>query len=653
MPALETQVGQIYINNKKLSRSFVSLFSEKNPETDAEIFILLEIATENQDENASCEKIAKSLAIAMRRNYKKPNPNAFENAVAQINDELASLAGQGRVGWFGKMNACIAVRQGDSLCVATAGKIHAYLFRNKQFSDVADTNGENGKPNALKTFENFAAGKIARKDILIFTTKQLFNYVSIERLQKILSDLPIAAACQAVANLIKQTAEESLSFGTFIVELGFSKDFITDDATKILSAVETKNAVNAVKRVGSGIKDFVNHGLMLGKNIRIPKIDVQNLNTKILQERAKEYTDLKKIKELPRVKKFFLLSATIFVLLLIISIAVAARMHFVRKNNQTLSDALGMIQRKIESANAAFIYNDQKTAIELTKEARDGLNALPNDKSILDQENKLSMEITELENSAEHVKTVQANKFAEFTNGSINSLAAVGKTLYMINTQGDLFAPYSLNDGSPIGGSQNSFTAQAAPLNSVISLNGTRLGQADDGSIYQIDPAAKTSSKTTWLLVPQSIGLAAYGSPTKLYTLDKKNNQITYADASSGPVTYMNLNLHNAMGLAIDSSIYILTKDGVLKYISKQQKTYGQNGLSYGDNSVIHTDATLANVYILDPSNKRLIVLNKGRGDIVNQYTSPQFGNVKDFIIDEKNKIAYILSDQTVFIIHL
>src|SRR5438045_2076282 len=128
MPLLETQVGQIYINNKKLSRSFVSLFSEKIAETEAEVLALLEIGLAGPASSAQCEKIARNIASVLRRNFKKANPNSFENAIGQVNDELARQASEGEADWVGKMNACIAVRQNENLYIATTGKIHAFLF---------------------------------------------------------------------------------------------------------------------------------------------------------------------------------------------------------------------------------------------------------------------------------------------------------------------------------------------------------------------------------------------------------------------------------------------------------------------------------------------------------------------------------------------
>ncbi len=48
-------------------------------------------------------------------------------------------------------------------------------------------------------------------------------------------------------------------------------------------------------------------------------------------------------------------------------------------------------------------------------------------------------------------------------------------------------------------------------------------------------------------------------------------------------------------------------------------------------------------LYVLDPAGKRLIIYNKN-GNLKKQYSSPQFSDLKDFAVDEKNKQLFLLS---------
>ena len=53
----------------------------------------------------SCEKICLAIASTLRRAYKKPfTENIFENAIAQMNEELGKLASLGQIHWINKLN---------------------------------------------------------------------------------------------------------------------------------------------------------------------------------------------------------------------------------------------------------------------------------------------------------------------------------------------------------------------------------------------------------------------------------------------------------------------------------------------------------------------------------------------------------------------
>jgi|GEM_PF-2629307 len=651
MSILETQVGQIFINNRKLSKSFISLFSEKIAESGVELFILVEAALSSTGTASEYEKILKSAVNTLRRNFKKSSQEGFENAIAQINEDLSGIASQGQIAWVDKLNACIAVRQADSLAVATTGKIHAYLFREGQLSDIADSG--RSKQNPLRAFENFAIGKVAKKDYLIFTTNQLFNYIAIERLQKILNDLPIGTACKTIGDLIKELADESISFGTFIVELGYFKDSVApqifeepEQRPKI--SAETQKVLIKIKNAFKGARGFAAHTMLVGnKAARASKLNTPVKNEVSSLSKLKAI-DLKKIKDLPRTKKFFFSAAIIFFLVLIANIAIAARVHYKNKNNSDLNKKLADIQSKINDANAAYIYNDQKTTQDLLNSAKAEFNTLPQDnKTISDQLNKISAELTALENSLGHVQTVSANLLFTYSGSTtFDAIELLNNSLYLINFQGDLFVPYSLSSGKQ----GQDFTISIPPLSAITNSNGTLFAIDKNGGIYQLDLSNKTATKQKGLSIPESIGLAAYGSPTKLYNINKSGDQIFSTALSDQALPYMALPEKNAIDIAVDGSIYVLYSDKILKFNSKQQKPF-DSGMAFSSGSKIYTDKTLNYVYVLDPLKGRLIVLNKTNGSVVNQYGG-QLPSLKNFVIDSKNRAIYLISGQSVEVIH-
>jgi hypothetical protein len=641
MNSLETQVGQIFISDKRLSKSFVSLLSERVPETSAEIFSLVEIPILNPSAWPEYEKLAKSIQTVLRRNFRRDNENAFENSIAQINDELAKLAASGQTSWVGKMNACLAVRQNDNLFVSTTGKIHAYLFRDKQLADIADSPS---KINPLKTFENFAVGKVAKKDFLIFTTHQLFNYISIERLKDILAKSELASACQNIAEIIKNLADETISFGTFILELGTAKEPGVESVLKFTSpAIPKPNFNFTLPAIPSfAFLTTLRRFIVKLKNFKPKGMNLKDVNPLLIAKRAKDIADIEKIKALPKAKKFFLISGAVFAVILIINIFVAIHISGSKKAASKYNSVFEDVEQKITDANSAYIYNDKAKAMELLNQAQQELATLPDNKNINDKKARATEEVTELQASIGGLKIVDVQEIGKYS-GALNKLRSAGGEIFAVNTAANLFVPFKNN------AFEEGFTLTGSSSN--VGSNGDELIYTDnEGKIYSVDPGSKSSGQEQGQ-IPVGTGLVFYGSPTKAYTLDTNTDQILVSTVTndSGAVNYLKeaVDLSQALDLAIDGSVYVLFPDRIKKFTSGQEKSFTDANLKYSNNSKIYADNGWKYIYILDPGLKKIIVLDKN-GNIKAQYTSTQFTDLKDAVIDEQGKTIYILNGSSI-----
>lgn len=634
MNGLETQVGQIFISDKRLSKSFVSLLSERVPETNAEIFSLVEIPVLNPAAWAEYEKLAKMLQTILRRNFRRENGSAFENAIAQINDELAKQAASGQTAWVGKMNACLAVRQEESLYIATCGKVHSYLFRDKQFADISDSPE---KPNPLKTFENFAVGKILKKDFLIFSTTQLFNYISVERLKDILTRNQLAPACQNIAEIIRNLADESISFGTFILEFGGSGAFGTEQILSFSLPINQNSYKETVLALGSKAMQFSSASFSKLRNVNWSG----GLSSSYSGLRsAKQKLNYEKFKSLPRAKKFFLASAGVFALILIINLFVAIHVRGVNKRDAQINAVLTDAQNKINEANSAYIYSDKQHALEILGMAKTELSNLPAKTNFEAQKTKLVQQITELQNSIGGLKNVSAAILAKFDGADRLKLA--GNKLVLINSHDGKYTIYDW--GSAALGQSFTVAPQPQALN---SIDNNIYFTDSSGNIYQLDTDRKQASQLA-AKVPGNADLAAfYGSPTKIYALYRSSKTIDVAalQKQDSPTAYLKegADISGAVDFTIDGSVYILFKNSISKFTQGVQKPFSNIGLAFSDRAKIFTDLNVKNIYILDPGQNRLIVLDKN-GSVKAQYTSDKFSDLKDFVVDEANKTVYILN---------
>src|SRR6185436_8147878 len=63
------------------------------------------------------------------------------------------------------------------------------------------------------TFENLSVGTLRLDDLLIFSTNQLFNHISIDRLQNILEDALLGEAATEVIEILRDNAGPEVAFG--------------------------------------------------------------------------------------------------------------------------------------------------------------------------------------------------------------------------------------------------------------------------------------------------------------------------------------------------------------------------------------------------------------------------------------------------------
>ena len=155
--------------------------------------------------------------------------------------------------------------------------------------------------------------------------------------------------------------------------------------------------------------------------------------------------------------------------------------------------------------------------------------------------------------------------------------------------------------------------------------------------------------------------LAVDDNSFNLYVLNKANNQLyKYSKTVNGYSTKTNWlketsNLSNASDLfVIDGDLYVLNNTGEV------QKFYDGKKVDYNAPALIPV-MTKANkmfigvkyIYLFDGVAKRLAVLNKINGDLLNQYEVASLNNLKDFTVNEEEKNAYFLADGGIYRINL
>ncbi len=152
-----------------------------------------------------------------------------------------------------------------------------------------------------------------------------------------------------------------------------------------------------------------------------------------------------------------------------------------------------------------------------------------------------------------------------------------------------------------------------------------------------------------------------------LYFLDSQKGAITKYNylgnySWDAPYLWLNKQVKNAAdfrSMAVDGSVWILTKNNVIQryYAGLLQENLNLDIFpEIKDITKIFTASYLPYLYLLEPLQKRIIILNKTgptslpeAGQVVRQFFSSQFDNLLDFTVSSNGRTIYLLNGLKIY----
>lgn len=325
---------------------------------------------------------------------------------------------------------------------------------------------------------------------------------------------------------------------------------------------------------------------------------------------------------------------------------------------QKYAEQLTLGENALNEAKADLLMNNEKGAREKLETAKTALANIPADStSAKEQRAALEKNLQEQIQKINRIQNIATPQILLDYN-TLNSNLSL-KNFALI---ADNFYAFDNNNGSVYQGNQKNgevktvlSASDKAPFTAIIKDSAaTILGVRENNNFFQFNPVLEKYSAVELTLEKTDAAIPAFVSyGPRLYVLDTKNNQIYKltkdGDAynnSTAWITENDVNLSTAKDLAIDGNIYVLKDNQVLKfYGGKLAADFKLVDFEPALTSptALYTDENTQNIYLLEPSQKRLIVFDKA-GNLVKQYTAESFTNLKDMIIDEINNKAYLLN---------
>jgi hypothetical protein len=334
-------------------------------------------------------------------------------------------------------------------------------------------------------------------------------------------------------------------------------------------------------------------------------------------------------------------------------------------NEAAARDYANHIQAIIDKKNAAdasLIYNDEGRAFTLLKEAKDAIAQLPTKTKT--QKTKIQELITDVETSLTKIRkiiTVEPELLADIT-----KTRAEAKTIRLASIGNNLMA-YGEGDNHLYVVDKNTGVVTDKPHEAIPALLNASTPKENDWTIFltgansiaQLDKDNFTLSRRDISFPGDNADLTSlFVYDRKIYTLDAKNGQIyRHRAIQSGYergtpwLKNSTTELTDGVSLAIDGDIYVLKQNGeIAKFTNGEKQTFSLKGIDpvLAQPTELWTYSDLAEIYILEPTNKRVVVINK-EGKLIRQITASVWKQPTGMAVDDEAKRVYVLDDNKIY----
>lgn len=595
---------------------------------------------------------------------------SFEEALKAANDFLAAEVKDDNTSWLGNLNLAVISIKNFEINFTKVGNTKILLLRKDQINDVGERlKFQDIEPYPLKIFSNVATGKLIENDQLMILTEEAFQAFSIEtQLVNEIAKIPVEDKSYGrnLKRALKQKEKILLQISGICLliilkpELLSKKAFIFEKETPVFSFGEVFKPF--VDKVKSFTKVF--------KKLPYPK--TQKKEEKVFHIPVKEKKGiaiknpfsvfLKKIRALKNIRlpklpsytslisdkefKKKVISVLAFILLLTFGFLV-----FRGENQRQLKESettLAKIQEKFDSARL-LITADSKKANETLKEAFEEILPLTKEGSpIKDDALKLKGDIEKNLYTLNKLEIIQEPQvFSEIDPKKFvpQKIVSLGKELYLFSPLSEnLFRINEKGEGTLIPTEQK-FNLATVSDNIILFTKPNTVTPLEQEPFSLTLPSPETDF----------IDIAFFKN--NLYFLDGKSNEIIkypFGESLEGK-PYLNSKtkkIENGKSITVDGSVWIMDEKNEIHryYAGIYQETLKLDIFPYPKNfkKIFASFALPHRIFILEPEENRIIIISE-TGQIIKQFRSDKFDNLKDFTVSLRNKIIYLLNGQKVY----
>ncbi len=648
---LKINVGQIFLTHPK-DQNFASVYEESFSRDggNVDLFAVIEVASASSQmlkaNKADYDNLSKTIVAALKRTYVSSpvvNEDTFEKALANINSSLSRLGSKEKIIWFGRLNAALGAVIGKQLFLSVVGNGLVYLYRDGEPSLLSEGLADE-KPKPTKLFANYSSGGLASGDRVVLSNRALLNFLSQQRLNSFLGSETLEDTCEEIIMAVSDVKDTG--FATYIFETYSGDKPPAPAPSKIFTGI-----LGAKKTPGAASRGRDLAGLL--EIAKYAAVSVFGFLWRYLTAAVKFVIHFFRV----RPKKYLFAAITVVLILFVGNLALASW----RKNNKAVVESqtsvISAIEQKLDDAESALIYNNENGAINLVTEIEamlEGINTNSPDRTALENrllslKNKVSRE----------VRVDNPTALTQFGMVPTNLLRSPNGFLGFNKNSGRLaFYDFRIGSTKQILANQNTGNLSYGVFLGAGSGYGFfhkdgKIVRLDVDSESLADIAASSGTDVSLSDLSRGRGLAVFGenSNARLYILDHKNQQIWRMNVNdtgiAAPERWLKTaaDFGEARDIAVDGSVYVLYGDHLEKYFNGTKQNFQMSALTPPAKNLagIFTGQDLTSIYVLDPDNKRIIILDK-QGSLQKQIISDRFREISDVFVDEKTGLLQALS---------
>ena len=595
----------------------------------------------------------------------------FEDSLQRINSWLQQEKSQNSEIFeesLSDFNVDIILLKDNNVYFSQTGEINTYFLKDDQLIDLVEEKNKSTK------FLNIISGKIENKSLLFFTTKNLFDYFSLEKITQILDQTPT----EKIENEIKKELSDKVNQVNLLgLIISNKNEFITEIKEKIKLPNEKEKRETKVE-----IPEIVKQEPVKEKLETFKPIISQPEKEKIPKKLRKfkpSFPDMPIVKtsRLTYFRKSLIIILIILGLLFIQSIIILSRQQIKVSQNKKYEQTIEELKIKQEELSAALIYQDSLR-----------IKAISNDfNTLLNQLLQKTEEQKQTFTSFKDNYTRQMNKFyhlivlekPEFLidlttinkNIKATGLTNIYNDFYVFDSSNNYI--YLFNIETKKAEVVNQTSTNVGRLQKLIPLDNDSLIGFDQNqgiaSFNTIDKKLAPLKLNRENISQQIQDINIYGN--RLYLLEPDTNQIykhsKTLDGFGKEEAWIKdeTNISDAISFTIDNSVYVMKKTSqifkfhqgkiaefTLDEIHPVLSFQDPNILNPKGNIKIFTNDDLKYLYLLDGPSKRLIILNK-QGKLIKQFTCEEFIDLKDFIVSRRENKVWLLAGTKIFEIEI